>query len=374
MCCHIGLNTALDQLADRDPTPRLAWTLSCMPLSACEALGMWLLTGILTRFPDLKIVFVEPGLAWVAGYVAFLDDMVLRQGYEFPVLDGELPSFYYHRNLAMTFIDEPDPVRNLRHVLGAQNLIWSSDYPHPVSTWPKSLTVIEETFEGIPEVERDLMVEGNAGSDLEPVAAGTRRTGRTRGARPVPLVLRQQLTVQGLWLFAWSGSVGPGLFCASVEMVAPRSGPGAVLSRSFNTVFPNVPWVAVSRGVRNRRRSPSDPRSAGGFRGAGGHGRRRQARGRHGRRRVARTGRRRGRERRSGRLGSRVRTGVGVRAGRSADAADGTGDPDAQGTDADHGGRDHDLAGTKELRHRGLSPVCGGAPGSNVVGAVREIS
>ncbi len=162
MCCHIGLNTALDQLADRDPTPRLAWTLSCMPLSACEALGMWLLTGILTRFPELKIVFVEPGLAWVAGYVSFLDDMVLRQGYEFPVLDGELPSFYYHRNLAMTFIDEPDPVRNLRHVLGAQNLMWSSDYPHPVSTWPKSLTVIEETFEGIPDDERDLMVEGNA--------------------------------------------------------------------------------------------------------------------------------------------------------------------------------------------------------------------
>ena len=62
VCCHIGLNTALDQLADRDPTPRLAWTLSCMPLSACEALGMWLLTGILTRYPELKIVFVEPGL------------------------------------------------------------------------------------------------------------------------------------------------------------------------------------------------------------------------------------------------------------------------------------------------------------------------
>jgi AcrR family transcriptional regulator len=153
---------AIDELADRDPTPRLAWTLSCMPLSACEALGMWLLSGILSRYPDLKIVFVEPGLAWVAGYVSFLDDMVLRQGYEFPVLDGELPSFYYHRNLAMTFIDEPDPVRHLRHVLGARNLLWSSDYPHPVSTWPKSLAVIEETFEGVPDDERDLMVEGNA--------------------------------------------------------------------------------------------------------------------------------------------------------------------------------------------------------------------
>jgi predicted TIM-barrel fold metal-dependent hydrolase len=133
-----------------------------MPPSACEALGMWLLTGIFTRHPELKVVFVEPGLGWVAWYLSFLDDMVLRQGYEFPILGEELPSYYYHHNMAMTFIDEPDPVRHLRHVLGAQNLMWSSDYPHPVSTWPKSLSVIDELFDGVPENERDLMVEHNA--------------------------------------------------------------------------------------------------------------------------------------------------------------------------------------------------------------------
>jgi predicted TIM-barrel fold metal-dependent hydrolase len=162
ICNHIGLNTALNQLADRDPVPRLAWTMSCMPPSACEALGMWLLTGPLVKHPELKVVFVEPGLGWVAYYLHFLDDMVLRQGYEFPLLQGELPSFYYHRNMAMTFIDEPDPIRFLRHRLGTENLMWSSDYPHPVSTWPKSRLVIDELFEGIPDAERDAMVSGNA--------------------------------------------------------------------------------------------------------------------------------------------------------------------------------------------------------------------
>ena len=160
--CHIGLNTALDELAGRDPTPRLALTLSCTPPSAAEALGIWLLTGILVRFPELRVVFVEPGLGWVAWYLSFVDDMVLRQGYEFPVLEGELPSFYYRRNMAMTFIDEPDSVRSLRHILGTENLMWSSDYPHPVSTWPKSRAVIDEQLAGIPGTERDLMVFGNA--------------------------------------------------------------------------------------------------------------------------------------------------------------------------------------------------------------------
>jgi predicted TIM-barrel fold metal-dependent hydrolase len=162
VCNHIGLNTALDQLADRDPTPRLAWTMSCMPLSACEALGMWLLTGPLVAHPELKVVFVEPGLGWVAYYLHFLDDMVLRQGYEFPILGGELPSYYYHRNMAMTFIDEPDPIRHLLPRLGVRNVMWSSDYPHPVSSWPKSQTIVEELFEDLPDADRDAIVCHNA--------------------------------------------------------------------------------------------------------------------------------------------------------------------------------------------------------------------
>ena len=94
--------------------------MTCMPLSACEALGMWLLTGPLVKHPELKVVFVEPGLGWVSYYLHFLDDMVLRQGYEFPILQGELPSFYYYRNMAMTFIDEPDPIRHLLPRLGCR--------------------------------------------------------------------------------------------------------------------------------------------------------------------------------------------------------------------------------------------------------------
>src|SRR3954453_18212493 len=162
ICNHIGLNTALNQLADRDPVPRLAWTMSCMPPSACEALGMWLLTGPLVKHPELKVVFVEPGLGWVAYYLHFLDDMVLRQGYEFPLLAGGLPSFYYLRNMAMTFIDEPDAIRHLLPRLGVGNVMWSSDYPHPVSSWPKSEATVDELFSGLPDTTRDAIVCHNA--------------------------------------------------------------------------------------------------------------------------------------------------------------------------------------------------------------------
>jgi predicted TIM-barrel fold metal-dependent hydrolase len=88
--------------------------------------------------------------------------MVLRQGYEFPILEGELPSFYYHRNMAMTFLDEPDPIQHLLPRLGVENVRWSSDYPHPVSTWPKSTTIVDELFADTLPADRDLMVSGNA--------------------------------------------------------------------------------------------------------------------------------------------------------------------------------------------------------------------
>jgi predicted TIM-barrel fold metal-dependent hydrolase len=161
VCFHIGLNTAVDDIARRDPTPRLGLTVPCIPPTTTEALGMWLLTGVLERFPDLKLVFVEPGLGWVAWYLYFVDDMVQWQGYEYPELK-ELPSFYYARNIHLTFIKEPDAIDHLRHRLGTKNLLWSTDYPHPVTSWPRSQEVIEEQFRSVTPGDRTLMLCGNA--------------------------------------------------------------------------------------------------------------------------------------------------------------------------------------------------------------------
>ena len=40
--------------------------------------------------------------------------------------------------------------------------MWSTDYPHPVSSWPRSRDLVEEQFRGVPDDERDLIVCGNA--------------------------------------------------------------------------------------------------------------------------------------------------------------------------------------------------------------------
>jgi predicted TIM-barrel fold metal-dependent hydrolase len=161
ICCHIGLNTNLDDLTRRDPTPQKGVMVPMTALSTAEAFGMWIMSGTLERFPELKLVFVEPGLGWVAWYLYIIDDLVQRQGYEFSELT-ELPSFYFHRNMSLTYIDEPDAIQLLRHRIGVDNIMWSSDYPHPVTSWPYSKALIARSFDGIPADEREAILSGNA--------------------------------------------------------------------------------------------------------------------------------------------------------------------------------------------------------------------
>src|SRR5205807_155286 len=103
----------------------------------------------------------EPGLTWVAWWLETVEDMVLRSGYEFPAIT-ELPTAYFHRNVSLTFIDEPLAIQRLRDIIGVENMMWSSDFPHPVTSWPNSKKVIEEQFAGVPADERELILSGNA--------------------------------------------------------------------------------------------------------------------------------------------------------------------------------------------------------------------
>jgi predicted TIM-barrel fold metal-dependent hydrolase len=163
ICLHIGLNTNLDDLTRRDPTPQKGVMVPMTALSTAEAFGMWILSGTLERFPDLRLVFVEPGLGWVPWYLSTVDDMAKRQGYTFAGLT-DLPSTYFYRNMWLTYVDEPDAIQLLRHRIGVENILWSTDYPHPLTSWPESRALIERSFQGVPADERQAILSGNASS------------------------------------------------------------------------------------------------------------------------------------------------------------------------------------------------------------------
>jgi predicted TIM-barrel fold metal-dependent hydrolase len=163
ICCHIGYNAGVAEIARRDPTPGGSVYPPCTALATAEAFGMWIMGGVFARHPRLKVVFVEPGIGWVPWWVQTADRMYTRQSdwYEMPGLT-EPPSYYFLRNVFLTYVDEPVGLGLYRQTMGVDNALWSTDYPHPVTSWPNSRKLLEEQLSGIPDAEARQLVSGNA--------------------------------------------------------------------------------------------------------------------------------------------------------------------------------------------------------------------
>jgi predicted TIM-barrel fold metal-dependent hydrolase len=71
-----------------------------------------------------------------------------------------LPSEYFNRQFYATFFNDP-PARWIFDTWGSNNLVWSNDYPHPNSTWPKSCDVISRDFGHLSEETRSRLLREN---------------------------------------------------------------------------------------------------------------------------------------------------------------------------------------------------------------------
>jgi predicted TIM-barrel fold metal-dependent hydrolase len=72
-----------------------------------------------------------------------------------------LPSEYLREHAYWGVFDDPIGIE-LRHRVGVEKIMWSNDFPHIVTRWPKSRELVEEQFGGVPENEKHAMLAGNA--------------------------------------------------------------------------------------------------------------------------------------------------------------------------------------------------------------------
>lgn len=119
--------------------------------------------GIFDRFPTLQVVFAEVDSGWVPYFKEQIDGNFLRLRATSDFVIADLPSRYVDRHVSTTFINDPFGVR-MRHEVGVDRMLWSTDYPHISANWPNSELVLQATFSGVPPSEADLMLAGNAAS------------------------------------------------------------------------------------------------------------------------------------------------------------------------------------------------------------------
>jgi hypothetical protein len=75
--------------------------------------------------------------------------------------DGMLPSDFFHRNVVLSFQEDAIGIR-LRDVIGVDNMMWGSDYPHSESTFPQSRKILSEILEGVPDDEQAKIAGGTS--------------------------------------------------------------------------------------------------------------------------------------------------------------------------------------------------------------------
>ena len=70
------------------------------------------------------------------------------------------PSEYFRKGVFLTFMRDRASIL-VREVVGVDNIMWSSDYPHLDSTHPNSQKMIDHLCQGVPADERHKIVAGN---------------------------------------------------------------------------------------------------------------------------------------------------------------------------------------------------------------------
>lgn len=131
------------------------------PMTVGETIGILIFGGVLSRHPELRVVIAEGGIGWLAYYLERIDHVFEKQRYWAQSTLDERPSTYFHKQIFATFEEDLAGMRTL-DLIGAGNVLWSSDYPHSDSTYPNSRRAIEQHLGSIPAVEREAIVCGNA--------------------------------------------------------------------------------------------------------------------------------------------------------------------------------------------------------------------
>ena len=117
--------------------------------------------GVPERFPRLKLVSAENDISWIPHFMYRLDHAYDRLRHFESLTLPMLPSEYMKRNVVATFQFETTNVDFTRQIFGAEHIMWSSDYPHTDSPWPRSRDMIAQAFKGIPEQDVQKIVGGN---------------------------------------------------------------------------------------------------------------------------------------------------------------------------------------------------------------------
>ena len=160
---HIGTNRILSGPGAFDPS-NASRAASCnVDYWVRMSIANMIYAGVFERYPKLQVGSIEMEVSWAPHFLDRLDYNYFQRAhwdtwYRFK--EDMRPSDYFHRNVFVGFQEDTLGVE-LRHIIGVDNLLWGSDYPHIESTFPRSREILEQILSSCTEGEKAKIVGGN---------------------------------------------------------------------------------------------------------------------------------------------------------------------------------------------------------------------
>jgi predicted TIM-barrel fold metal-dependent hydrolase len=157
---HIGSSSMLPRTSPDAPA---LVTLALTHEAPQRALADWLCSGILERYPTVKIALSEAQAGWIPFLLERLDRSHKQWGKLAGAPISRPPSSYVPGRVYACSFDD-DTGLALRDRIGMSQIMFETDYPHTDSTFPDSAAVAQRmiTRAGLNSDETRALLRGNA--------------------------------------------------------------------------------------------------------------------------------------------------------------------------------------------------------------------
>lgn len=164
MPIHLHILTGFDYSAlgggREDPIEAHRGSVNLKLASVTNAVFDLIFSGALERFPRLKVVIVESEIGWFPFVLQQWDYYFRRfRGKRALSFDRE-PSEFFQRQMYATLFNDAVGGKVLSW-WGMDQCMWSTDYPHPNSSWPHSRELLAENLGHLPQETLGKLVRDN---------------------------------------------------------------------------------------------------------------------------------------------------------------------------------------------------------------------
>ena len=128
-------------------------------LDSMVALADFVAGGVLERFPRLRVAVLESSGGWLPSVLEKLEHHFEYLAWQRPHLKSR-PSELFKRNCYISFDPDEAMLAPTAQVVGADRIVWASDFPHPDAFFPGAVTQLRENLSPLPrEAQRQILGE-----------------------------------------------------------------------------------------------------------------------------------------------------------------------------------------------------------------------